>query len=193
VLSVYENPQSRYFIVLSCFCSAMIFTFLSHAPEFYIRVLGASEGLFSVLFAVSSIGIIAGQWLNHRLIANLGSEVTAFRASISLFIVATGIFFLSVIGAINLLLFSILMLVFNTFYLVVFANFLSLCMDPHAARAGTASAIYGFSSYIGGALLSVVVGLLADGGIVRWAMCFSVLALVIMLGARHWSTRVSQN
>lgn len=192
VLSMYTNPQSRYFIALSCICSAMIFTFLSHAPEFYIRILGASEGLFSVLFAVSSIGIIAGQWLNHRLIESLGPEVTAYRASIALFVVAVSILFLSITGSINLLTFSVLMLVFNTFYLVVFANFLSLCMNPHGVRAGTASAMYGFSSYVGGAILSIIVGLIADGGIVKWSMCFSALALIIMIGARHWSTKLVQ-
>jgi DHA1 family bicyclomycin/chloramphenicol resistance-like MFS transporter len=187
LLAVYQHPQSRYFIVLSCFCTALIFTFLAHAPEFYIRTLGAGEGLFSVLFALASIGIIAGQWVNHRLIATLGTEVTACRATVLLFMVAVTIF-LAVAGKLmSIYLFSALMLIFNLAYLVVYANFLSLCLDPHAAQAGTASAMYGFTSYVVGAILSIGVGFIADGDFLRWSLCFSALALVVMVGAWRWS------
>ena len=189
MLAVFLNSQSRYFMLLSCFCSAMIFTFLSHAPEFYVRYLGASEGLFSVLFAVLSIGIIAGQWLNHRLIESLGPVVTAYRASLMVLVVAMCILVAVVSGAISLVIFSTLMLVFNFFYLVVFSNFLSLCLDPHGAQAGTASAMYGFSSYVGGAILSIIIGMVAAGDLLKWSICFTVLALIIAMGARHWATR----
>ncbi len=187
MLAIYQNSQSRHFIVLSCFCTAMIFTFLSHAPHFYINNLGATEGQFSLLFAVLSIGIIAGQLLNHRLIKSLGAVVTAYRAALMVFIVTLCLLAFIATGAISLILFSVLMLVFNFFYLVVFSNFLSLCMDPHGTRAGTASAMYGFSSFVGGAVLSMVIGFAADGDILRWAFCFMVLALTIAMGARHWA------
>jgi len=193
LLAVYLNQQSRHFIVLSCFCTAMIFTFLSHAPELYLRNLGASEGQFSLLFAVLSIGIIAGQWLNHRLIESLGAIATAYRASVMVFIVALGLLAFVVTGTINLVIFSALMLAFNFFYLVVFSNFLSLCLDPHGARAGTASAMYGFTSFAGGALLSIIIGSLADGNILRWSICFGALALVIMMGARHWAVNLPES
>ena len=139
-----------------------------------------------------SIGIIAGQWLNHRLIESLGPVVTAYRAALMVFVVAMCILVAVVTGAISLVLFSTLMLVFNFFYLVVFSNFLSLCLDPHGAQAGTASAMYGFSSYVGGALLSIIIGMVADGDLLKWSVCFAALALTIAMGARHWAVNVSQ-
>jgi DHA1 family bicyclomycin/chloramphenicol resistance-like MFS transporter len=191
LLSIYRHPQSRHFIVLSCFCSGMIFTFLAYSPEIYVRYLGASEGQFSFLFALLSIGIIAGQWLNHRLIESLGAVTTAYRAAAVLFAVALCIFASIAAGMINIIVFSVLMLVFNFFYLVVVSNFLSLSMDPHASRAGSASAVFGFSSYVGGALLAMLVGFIAGADIAIWSVCFCVLALIIMLGARHWFKRLA--
>jgi len=186
IRAIWQNAQSRHFVLLSCCCSAMIFSFLSYAPEFYIRNLGATEGRFAILFAVSSIGIVFGQVINHRLIASHGVVRTAYYAAMMIFLVTTVILISILTATINVIIFSVLMLLFNFFYLVVYANFLSLSLDPHAARAGMASAVFGFTSYIGGALMSIAVGAFADGSMVRWAWCFSTLALTIVVGTRLW-------
>ena len=181
-LVVFRHPQSFYFIVLSCFCTGLILTFLSHAPIIYAS-FGADTGRFAVLFALSSIGIILGQYFNHYLISALGSVVATVVGGLVIAVTALVIWVCAVIGILNEVLFSILMFAFATSYLIVFSNIVSLTLDPHAQRAGTASAMFGFTSYIVGSLIAAAINFITNENVIRWSSCFLLLALVIAVGA----------
>ena len=65
-----------------------------------------------------------------------------------------------------------LMLVFHTSYLIIYANIVSLVLDPHRQRAGAAAAAFGFASYMAGSLLAGLVTWIAGEALNRWSVCF---------------------
>lgn len=186
VVAIYAVRQSRYFILVSSICSAAIFTFLTHAPLVYERDLGASEGLFAVMFAVSATGIVLGQWVNHRLIEAVGTVASATAAAMLLTLTAAFIALGSVAGWMSVGWLSLLIFVFNSAYLIVYSNFASQSLDPHPQRAGMAAALYGFTSYIVGSLIAILVAWLTQGELVRWSLAFLVLSAAILCAAGYW-------
>ncbi|OED42535.1 hypothetical protein AB833_05860 [Chromatiales bacterium (ex Bugula neritina AB1)] len=189
-LAIIRHPQSRHFIILSCFCTAMVLTFLTHAPVIYDS-LGAGSGVFATMFALCSLGIVAGQVINHRLIKNVGAARAATYAAWVIAATALVIFLASANGHMTTGLFTALMFSFNSCYLIVYSNFASLTLEPHGERAGSAAAMFGLLSYLFGSMIVVLVNFITDAQLTHWALCFVVLAVITAVGARRWSSRLS--
>ena len=184
-LAVYKQHQSRYFIMLGIVCSGLIITFLEHAQVLYAE-LGASSGRFAFLFALSSIGIVFGQIANLVLIRKLGA---VHAAKIGATVVCATCLCILIAVAKDVLtdrLMTVMMMAFHTSYLILYSNFVSLTLDPHARRAGAAAAAFGFCSYMGGSVLAALVTWIANEELGRWSVCFFVLSAAIAAGVWCW-------
>lgn len=184
-LQVYKHPQSRYFIVIGIASTCLIVTFLEHAQILYAQ-LGADSKRFAWLFAFSSVGIVFGQILNHRLIHHYGPLGAARAGSVVVAVTACLIMISVFSGVLTDLLMTMLMLAFHTSFLVVHANLASLSLDPHRERAGAAAAVFGFTGYIAGSVLAALVTAIAGEAMSRWSVCFFVTSLFIVAGAFFW-------
>lgn len=188
MLAVFRHPQSFCFIVLACFCTSLILTFLSHAVIIYAS-FGIGPGQFAIFFAISSVGIVFGQFVNHRLISEVGTTVAAAYAGVVVFITSFFIWLCAVTGILNEYLFTALMFVFSTSYLIVFSNFVSLTLEPHAVRAGTASALFGFTSYFFGSILAAAIAIITDEQVDKWAFYFLMLSVIVTGGTLRFKIR----
>ena len=191
-VAVYQQRQSRYFIFLGIVCSGLIISFLEHAQVLYAE-LGASSARFALLFALSSVGIVFGQIANLFLIRKLGVVSTAkIGAAI---VCATCLCILIAVfnGVLTDRLMTVLMMAFHTSYLILYSNFVSLTLDPHARRAGAAAAAFGFGSYMGGSVLAALITWVANEQLSRWSVCFFVLSAVIAVGVWFWRTPILAN
>jgi DHA1 family bicyclomycin/chloramphenicol resistance-like MFS transporter len=182
--AVVSHVQSRRYIVLSCVATGIILTFLSHAPLIYAN-LGVGIGGFSVMFAVTSIGIILGQIINHRLLGIMSAPGATLLAAILLALTASLIWLSAVTNQLTGYLFTALMFVFNMSYLIIFSNLVSLTIEPHGMRAGMASATFGFCSYIGGSIVAAILAFTTGQKTVMWAFCFMLLTLLLLAGLLH--------
>lgn len=184
---VYRHPQSRFFILVGAACTCLIVTFLEHAQVVYEQ-LGADSRRFSYLFAFSSAGIIAGQILNYKLIS-LSGAVVAMRVGAS---VVAGTSFLIMVavfgGVLTDITMTLLMLAFHTSYLIIYANIVSLALDPHRERAGTAAAVIGFTGYVMGSVFAAMITFIVGEDLGRWSVCFFLTALSIFLSVFLWKT-----
>lgn len=192
VVAVFRHPQSCFFIVLSCFCTCLILLFLAHAPIVYAS-FGTEPGRFAVLFALSSIGIILGQYVNHYLISAWGSLFATALGGLVIAVTSLIIWLCSVTGTLNEIVFTALMFAFSTSYLIVFSNIVSLTLDPHAQRAGTASAMFGFTSYVFGSLMTAAITFITDENVNRWSFCFLIIASLIAIGAVYYKKKHPQH
>ncbi len=179
--AVIRHPQSKALIVLSCVSTGIILTFLSHAPIIYAN-LGAGVGMFSLLFACISVGIVLGQIINHRFLGILTPVTVAFYAAIVVACTAGVIWFAAVTNLLTVYLFTALMFMFNSSYLLIFSNLVSLTLEPHGQRAGMASSMFGFFSYIGGSLLAALLAFVTHEQTNRWAFCFMAISLLLLAG-----------
>lgn len=187
---VYRHRQSRHFIVLGIFCTALIVTFLEHAQILYAE-LGAGSGRFAVLFALSSAGIVFGQIVNHKLIDLYGAigaaRIGAVVVTVTSFVILAAV----LTDVLTDRLMTLLLLAFHSSYLIIYSNLVSLTLDPHKQRAGTAAAVLGFTGYIVGSAIAVVVTLIAGERLSRWSVCFFILALIIAVGTYIWRPSIA--
>ena len=179
--AVIRHPLSRALIILSCIATSIILTFLSHAPIIYAN-LGAGVGQFSILFACISVGIVLGQIINHRLLGILTPARVALYAALVVACTAAIIWLAAITNVLNIYIFTTLMFMFNSSYLLIFSNLVSLTLEPHGQRAGMASSIFGFFSYIGGSILAAILAFMTDEQTSRWAFCFMAISLLLLAG-----------
>ena len=182
--AVLSNRYSRRYIILSCVATAIILTFLSHAPLIYGN-MGVGVKEFSFLFAMTSIGIVIGQLINHRLLGKMSPQRASLLAAIVVAITSVVIFLGAYLNRLTGPSFTALMFAFNMSYLIIFSNLISLTLEPHGQRAGMASAIFGFCSYIGGSILAGALAFTTEQQTTRWAFCFMLLAVTLFAGLAY--------
>ena len=167
---VFANRQSRYFVLLSGINSFAVLSYVTNAPRLYKSAFGI-EGLgFTALFAATGAGIIVGQYLNARLISRLGVLPTTRGAAVIMATTTVVIAALAQLGVLGLIPFALLMLIFNSAFLVVMSNSVSLIIDPHREIAGVASSTVGFVSQLFSSILLVLTLPVFKGNLLPWSL-----------------------
>jgi len=138
------------------------------------------EGLaFTAMFAATGAGIVAGQYVNARLISRLGVMAATRSAALLLCTMAIMIALLSHLGVITLILFAGLMLIYNASFLVVMSNAVSLVIDPHRQIAGVASSTVGFISQLVSSVLVFLTLPLFQGMLAPWSLGMVVVTVTV--------------
>lgn len=178
---VFANRQSRYFVLLSGINSFAILSYVTNAPRLYKNAFDVEGLAFTAMFAATGAGIVAGQYLNARLISRLG-VMAATRAS-ALVLASTAILIavLSLLGWISLGMFAGLMLIYNASFLMVMSNAVSLVIDPHREIAGVASSTVGFVSQFVSSILVFATLPLFQGALVPWSLGMVVVTVIVAL------------
>lgn len=164
-----------------------LFAFLSGAPFVFIELYGVAPEHLGFIFTLNVLGVMAGGWLNSRLVLTHGvRDMMAvgtwllLAGALALFaLIATG--YGGMWGAIaGIVLFTLPLNLIN-------ANAAAGALEYFPQIAGTASAVVGAIRYGCGAVSGVVVGLLHDGtaipmaGVILGCSAISVLFLVTMI------------
>ena len=140
-----------------------LFAFLSGAPFVFIEYYGVAPEHMGYIFTLNVLGVMAGGWLNSRLVVTQGvREMMALGvwllfagAAILFALIATNVWGVwGVIGGI--VLFTLPLNVIN-------ANAAAGALEYFPDNAGTASAVVGAVRYGCGAVSGICVGLLHDG------------------------------
>ena len=142
---------------------ASMFAYITATPFVYIEYFHVSAQHYGFLFALNIVGIMFGNFMNTRLVGQLGSlPIISFAATVSciaslfvclvsltgwggLWSIVAGLFF--VVGVVGLL----------------SANCTTDLMHRYPANAGAAAAVFGAMQLALGALSSLAVGLWEDG------------------------------
>ena len=140
-----------------------LFAFLSGASFVYIEYYGVAPEHMGYIFAVNVIGVMAGGWLNSRLVVirgvrkmmALGIWFLLIGALIFYGLLATDVFGLWG-GILGIILFTLPLNLIN-------ANAAAGALEFFPDAAGTASSVVGAIRYGWGAISGLFVGLLHDG------------------------------
>ncbi|NBM20353.1 multidrug effflux MFS transporter [Streptomyces sp. GC420] len=174
---------------------AALFAYVSASPFVVQEIYGASPQMFSLLFGINSVGLIAVSQINGRLLVGRVSldKVLAVGlslitlASTALLLMATGVF-----GEVGLLPVSVGLFVLMSSMALTMpnANSQALMRTPHAA--GSASALLGTTSYLIGAVASPLVGVAGEDTAVPMAVVqlassvLSVCCFVLLCRPGRW-------
>lgn len=179
--SLFANRVFMGVAFTQAFIMTGMFAYISGSPFVLQNVYGVTPQQFSVLFAVNGIGIIIAAQLAGRLVGVV-NEVKVLFAGIMMSLVGSLLLVLVVLNDLSLVVMAIaLFLVVSSVGMVSTMSF-SIGMQSQGKSAGSASAFLGLLPFIGGAIVSPLVGIAGDQtawpmGIVI-AVC-SVAALVV--------------
>ncbi len=176
---VFANRQSRYFVLLSGINSFAILSYVTNAPRLYKSAFDVEGLAFTAMFAATGAGIVAGQYLNARLISRLGVMAATRVSALVLASTAVLIALLSLLGWISLGTFAGLMLIYNASFLMVMSNAVSLVIDPHREIAGVASSTVGFVSQFVSSILVFATLPLFQGALVPWSLGMVVVTGIV--------------
>ncbi|MFF8372894.1 multidrug effflux MFS transporter [Streptomyces lydicus] len=184
------------YLLVGAFAFAALFAYISASPFVIQEIYGASPQVFSLLFGINSVGLVAVGQLNGKVLVGrvrldkvlgTGLAVTALAAT-ALLLMGSGLF-----GHVGLVPMAagLFVLMASMGLVMPSTNTLALLRTPHAA--GSASALLGTSTFLLGSVASPLVGIAGERTAVPMALvqlCCAVLALVSFLGlCRPWQRR----
>ena len=139
------------------------FAYIAGSSFAFISVHGLSPAAYSGIFALNSLGLMAGAQIGPRLMGRYRPETIVRTALLVYAASAVGLAVLELSGGANLFAFSALLFV----VIAAMAFTLPLCstmaLEAYGAISGTASALMGALQFGSGTIASLAVGLLADG------------------------------
>jgi MFS transporter, DHA1 family, multidrug resistance protein len=153
-----------------------LFAYISGSSFVLQGIYGVSPQLYSVLFAMNGLGLIAGSQVNARLVGRFGPARLLRAGLVS--IATAAVVLLAVVVAGGLGVWAVLVPMFTVVSSLSFVmpNATALALADHAAVAGTASALLGVIQFLVGAVVAPIVGAGGTGSAVPMAAVMSVFA-----------------
>lgn len=178
------HRQAMGYMFCGAFSFAAMFAQLSGTPFIYITLFGVPPEYFGFLFGLNILGIMAGSWVNSRLVVRFGMRrMLVVGTSIALFggltLMATAWFGIGGLAGI-----VVPVIIFMVPHNITNANASAATLDHFPHVAGTASALIGAIRFGVGASVGALVGLLHDGTSVPMAAVIAGCA--ILSAASFW-------
>ncbi|MFE8698889.1 multidrug effflux MFS transporter [Cytobacillus sp. FJAT-53684] len=173
-----KNRLFMGFALTQAFISTSMFAYIAGSPFILQNLYNVTPQQFSLLFALNGMGIILSAQITGRLASKI-NEVKLLMSGIV--IAAAGSICLLFVTFLHLPLFamaSALFLVVSSVGIVSTTSF-SLAMQSQGRSAGSASALLGLLPFIGGAIVSPLVGIAGE----QSAVPMTIIIVVFNLGA----------
>ncbi len=165
-----------------------LFAYVAGSSFVLQGIYGVSPQLYSVLFAMNGVGLIAASQVNARLVGRFGPE-RLLRAGLFGIAGASGtLLAVSLAGGLGVWAVLVPMFAVVSSLPFVLPNSMALALADHAAVAGTASALLGASQFLMGALVAPLVGAGGTNSAVPMAAIMTTFALAALV-TRHVAAR----
>ena len=162
-LRVLMNPLCLGYILINAAALGALFAYVSGSSLFLINVVGLRPGQFGVVFAATSLGIMAGAFLNGRLSTRGVAPFYPLTAGLVLAVVtATALLLMTLVGWMPLIPVILILIVGNFAFGLIAPNAMQGAMQPLPQIAGAAGAATGCIQMATAAVVSGLVALLHD-------------------------------
>ena len=199
---ILSNRMSLGYTVASTMLFGGLLGFINSSQQIFADTFRAPE-LFTTIFALAAGTMGLGSFLNSRIVERFGTRRISHSALIA-FIMVSGLHLLCAANGIETIWsFAFFQALTMGCFALAGSNFGSMAMEPVGHIAGTASAIQGTISSVGGAIIGVIIGQSFDGTTVPVAAGFFIIGLLSMLvvfitehgklfQAHHMQPKISQ-
>jgi DHA1 family bicyclomycin/chloramphenicol resistance-like MFS transporter len=197
-LRVLVHPTCLGYIIVNAAAFGALFAYVSGSPLFLIDVVGLRPEQYGLVFAATSLGIMAGAFVNGRLSDRGVPPAYPLTAGLVLAVVSTMLLLaMTLADWMPLPLVISLLVIGNLAFGLILPNAMQGAMQPLPQIAGAAGAATGFIQMMMGAVASGLVAALYDGHSALsmtaiMAPC-SVLALVSYLLLARPAERVADS
>ncbi|WP_043614539.1 multidrug effflux MFS transporter [Ensifer sp. ZNC0028] len=175
-----------YMIGMTMF-TAVICAYIVTVQQIFGEVYGLGEWL-PIAFAGTAGGIAVANFANGFFVRSFGMRRISHVSMILFTLISVAGFVMSLSGTpafvVSYLMFSVLLM----FFAVIATNFTAISLEPMGHLAGTATAITGFVSTTGGALIGGAVGQLFNGTLQPLFGGFALFGAVTIL-ATLWAEK----
>ena len=161
-----------------------LFAYVAGSPFVLQGIYGVSPQLYSVLFAMNGIGLIAASQVNARLVGRFGPERMLLAGLLGIAASSGTLLTVATVGGLGVGAVLVPMFAVVSSLPFVLPNSMALALSDHAAVAGTASALLGTSQFLIGAFVAPLVGAGGTQSAVPMAALMTVFALAA-LATRH--------
>jgi len=187
--AVLSNKQSRTCLVVTAVSSVSIVLIISISPAVYKNTFNITGSLFAVYYAVHAIGIVVGQYANHKFIGRIGIIRTNILAAIVMIVSAFCISLLPTLGLATAWMVSLCLAVFSIGFLSIMANATSLLLQSHGSIVGFAAAFQGTITMLFGGVMASYLSTFIGGNIVYWGLAVAVGPCLVLLIFLRWSRK----
>jgi DHA1 family bicyclomycin/chloramphenicol resistance-like MFS transporter len=157
-----------------------LFAYISGSSFVLQGIYGVSPQLYSVLFAMNGLGLIAGSQVNARLVGRYGPGRLLRAGLLSIATSAATLLTVVLAGGLGVWAVLIPMFVIVSSLSFVLPNSTALALADHPEVAGTASALLGVGQFLIGALVAPLVGAGGTRSAVPMATIMTVVALAAL-------------
>ena len=162
------------YVLAGALNGAVLFTYISGAPDLLIGTYGFTPRQFALAFAAIAVGVIGASQVNRRLLDHYASDRILAVASLIGVAAGLGLVAAAFTGAGGM--WSVLALLFAvlTSYGFMAANTLAGALGVDPLRAGATSALVGAAAFGCGALAAAAAALVHDGTVRPMAVTMAV-------------------
>ncbi|XSG83017.1 MAG: multidrug effflux MFS transporter [Methyloligella sp. ZOD6] len=157
-----------------------LFSFINSAQQVFTEALHAAD-LFVIIFALAAGGMAVASFVNSRIVERVGTRRVSHVALIGFIAIAAIHGVVAWHGHENVWTFAALQAGLMFCFGLIGPNFNSMAMEPLGHIAGTGSAVVGFTTTVGGAVIGFIVGQQFDGTLVPLTCGFLGCGLVALL------------
>ncbi|WP_309086659.1 multidrug effflux MFS transporter [Chelativorans sp.] len=157
-----------------------LFGFINSAQQIYVDIYGMGDW-FPLLFALGAGLMAISSFTNSRLVGRFGMRRLSHGAMIGFLLTNAVWLGLTLIGPIPFALFFVLFSVSMFQFGLMGANFNAIAMEPLGKVAGTAAAVLGFVTTLGGGIVGALIGQAFDGTLTPLAGGYFVLGIVALV------------
>lgn len=181
-----RDPIVRLFLAVTALLAIVSFGFSTTSPFYFIEGYGLTPQQYAGIVAANSLAFVGGAYVNTRVVGRSGPRRALARGLGIMCLTTSVILVATFVGTVVWwpLVFTVITM---GAYGGMIANAQALALSPHAAIAGTVSALLGTSQFIGGAVVPPVVTALL-GPVTSMPVLMvgaSAAALLVMLGFRR--------
>lgn len=183
----------RLFIAIASASFAAMLAYVSASPFVLQVMLGATPLQFSLAFAVGALALVLGNILNARLAGRMHPLRMLTLGSIAACVAACAIMLLTVTGALSVLAFVPCAFVLSGGVALVMANTNALALARADFARGAGAALLGAFQFLGGALVSPIVGAWGEDTALPMATAIivaSAISLTCVLAVRARGTSI---
>jgi DHA1 family bicyclomycin/chloramphenicol resistance-like MFS transporter len=163
-----------------------LFAYISGSSFVLQGIYGVSPQVFSVLFAMNGLGLIASSQVNARIVGRYGPARLLRAGLVSIATSSATLLTVVLAGGLGVWAVLVPMFVIVSSLSFVMPNSTALALADHAKVAGTASALLGVMQFLIGALVAPLVGAGGTESAVPMAVIMTAVALAA-LAARQFA------
>jgi len=163
-----------------------LFAYIAGSSFVLQGIYGVSPQLYSVLFAMNGLGLIAGSQINARLVGRFGPSALLRAGLLAIAASASALLVVVLVGGLGVGAVLAPMFVIVSSLSFVLPNSTALALADHPEVAGTASALLGTGQFVIGAAVAPLVGAGGTDSALPMAAIMTVVALAALV-VRHFA------